>query len=211
MPRQYGESDMYHDTLSLRARRKIYRSDISTDDNVSKIYMYMYISQYESTIWKKYIPSKSHISTHASSREKEREREREIHIYVDVRYTCIMFWKISRFTRGRIANRKSTPKSDSFLSTKSRQTQIVGLAFRGACTRRVYTSWKLVRKVMRLRLESTELQTVDIHPKNAMLDYATLISFSVNITRTGPHCIPVRSSRSMLSVLFFLSWLKHTY
>jgi len=68
----------------------------------------MYISQYESTIWKKYIPSKSHVSTHASGREEERERD--IHIYVDVRYTCIMFWKISRFTRGRIRHSEADPE-----------------------------------------------------------------------------------------------------
>lgn len=53
----------------------------------------MYISQYESTIWKKYIPSKSHLSTHANSREKEKEYI--ICIYVDVRYMCIILENIA--------------------------------------------------------------------------------------------------------------------
>lgn len=123
----------------------------------------------------------------------ERKRERERYTYVDVRYTCLVFGKY-RVSRGRIA---MYTERRIVLHNKSYPVERKLLAWHFGC---VYASWKLVRSYA--RLESTELQIVEIHPKNAMLDYATLISFSVNITRTGPHCIPARSSRSTLSVLF---------
>jgi len=98
--------------------------------------------------------------------EREKEGERDTYIRRCALHVYNVLENIA-FHGRRIAIRKSAPKGVSFLSTKSRRTQIVGLAFCGACTRRVYT-WKLVRKVTRLRLESTELQTVDIHPKNVV-------------------------------------------
>lgn len=53
---------------------------------------------------KKYTPSKSHISTHASSREKERgRRDTCVCIYVDVRYTGVISESIAFRARGRIA------------------------------------------------------------------------------------------------------------
>lgn len=131
------------------------------------------------------------------------ERKRiYICIYVDVRYMCIILENIAFFASGRIATSEVNSERRIVPLDKSHRTQIVGLAFSGARVHDACTHPGSSYVVI-ARSESTELQTVDIYSKNAMLDYATLISFSVNITRTGPHCIPVRSSRSTLSVLFF--------
>lgn len=168
-PRRTANLICIYDTLATCTPENI--RDTSTDDNVSKIYMYMYISQYESRIWKKYIPSKSHISTHASSREKERERE----IYVDVRCICIILENIAFRVE-----EASLRKLNSLLPKGARayhfpwqipsKRKLLAWHFRMRARDAVYTSWKLIRSYAVTAGVSAELQTVDIHLKNAMLD-----------------------------------------